>query len=72
MNNATLTTEDARAIVRLLGEVAILPDGHTGKKRHLMEGLPNFPHAAGWCTNFCSRVSSAMKSPGISGFLCIP
>jgi DNA-binding CsgD family transcriptional regulator len=43
-----LDESDVRDMVRLVGEVAALPGGHTEKKRYLMEGLCKLVDADAW------------------------
>ncbi len=45
---STLSESDARAIVRLLGEVAAIQEDLTSQKRHLMEGLCTLIAADSW------------------------
>lgn len=46
--NGVLSSEDASAMIRLLGEVCIMPEDHAAKKRHLMEGLCGLVDADYW------------------------
>ena len=43
-----LGERDVRAMVRLLGEVAVIEGGSAAKRRRLMEGLNEFAEADGW------------------------
>jgi DNA-binding CsgD family transcriptional regulator len=68
MNEFSLSSEDARAIVRLLGEVCVLPDEHEGKKRHLMEGLCDLVDADYWAWVQAAELEPG-KFPVYVGFL---
>lgn len=56
---ATLPLEDAREIVRLLGEVCALPDDHAGKKHHLL--LPGSSMAMGAISTSDSFLNPARR-----------
>jgi hypothetical protein len=43
-----LSHRDARAIIRLLGEVCGMEKDHAGRKHHLMEGLCDLVDADYW------------------------
>jgi len=63
-----LSSDDARSIVRLLGEVCALPDDHAGKKRHLMEGLCDLVDADYWLWALIAELEPG-KFPVYVGFL---
>ncbi len=63
-----LSSQDARAIVRLLGEVCALPDDHAAKKRYLMEGLCNIVDADYWLWALAAELEPG-KFPVYVGFL---
>jgi DNA-binding CsgD family transcriptional regulator len=54
-----LQETDARAIVRLLGEVCALPGGHAEKKRALMDGLAELTGADCWIWCFVAEPRTA-------------
>lgn len=57
MNDATLIPEsDARAIVRLLGDVIVGSDGHAAKKRLLMDGLCRLIGGDSWVWVLCCEM----------------
>ncbi len=66
--NGKLSSDDARAIIRLLGEVCALPDDHEGKKRHLMEGLCDLVDADFWAWVLAAELEPG-KFPVYVGFL---
>ena len=66
--NKALSSEDARAIVRLLGEVCVLTDDHAAKKRHLMEGLCELVGADYWAWVLAAELEPG-KFPVYVGFL---
>jgi len=66
--NGALSSEDASAMIRLLGEVVSLPDDHAGKKRHLMEGLCNLVDADYWLWALAAELEPG-KFPVYVGFL---
>ncbi len=47
--------EDARALVRLLGEVCAQPDGHRFRKAFLLDGLCELIEADGWISNLSGQ-----------------
>lgn len=63
-----LSTSDARAIIRLLGEVCGLQEDHAGKKRHLMEGLCHLVDADYWAWVLAAELEPG-KFPVYVGFL---
>ncbi len=65
---APLNIDDARAIIRLLGEVASRTDGHDARKRHLMDGLGGLIDADSWAWATTFRFESG-EIPLSSGFL---
>jgi len=65
---ARLSSLDARSIVRLLGEVCALPDDHSVKKNHLMEGLCDLVDADYWLWALAAELEPG-KFPVYVGFL---
>ncbi len=63
-----LAADDARAIIRLLGEVVSLASDHTGKKRCLMEGLCDIVDADYWLWALAAELEPG-KFPVYVGFL---
>ncbi len=66
--NDGLSSQDARAIVRLLGEVCELPNDHAAKKRYLMEGLCSMVDADFWAWVLAAELEPG-KFPVYVGFL---
>jgi len=63
-----LSLPDAQDIVRLLGEVCVLPGDHAAKKRHLMEGLCDLVDADFWAWVLAAELVPG-KFPVYVGFL---
>lgn len=68
MTATSLSIEDARAIVRLLGDVAMIEEGLVAQKKFLMEGLCLITSADSWA--WATTFSFEPKEvPLNSGFL---
>jgi DNA-binding CsgD family transcriptional regulator len=63
-----LDETDVRAVVRLLGEVAILEGGMTAKRQRLMNGLAELVGADGWLWTM-SRVDVEQETPMSVGLI---
>jgi DNA-binding CsgD family transcriptional regulator len=64
----SLSEEDVRAIVRLLGGVVIVDGDHSTKKRALMDGLQELVEADGWLWSM-TRVDFETKTPMSIGLM---
>lgn len=64
----SLSEEDVRAIVRLLGGAAIVMGDYSAKKRALMDGLQVLVEADGWLWSM-TRVDFATKTPMSIGLM---
>ena len=61
-----LDERDARALVRLIGEVAALPGGHARKKRYLMDGLCQLIGADAWAWGLSCRRDPSLPEVNVS------
>ncbi|MEM0966182.1 MAG: helix-turn-helix transcriptional regulator [Verrucomicrobiota bacterium] len=57
MKKRVISEDDARAMVRLLGEVAAVEGSHSDKKRHLMDGLCELIQADAWAWSLGTRLA---------------
>lgn len=62
----TLSSDDSRAIIRLLGGVCAHPGNHVAKKRHLMEGLCRIIDADSWGWGLAAQIDPTEPSIHIS------
>ncbi len=62
----SLSATDARAIVRLLGEVCAHPGDHVARKRHLMNGISRLIDADRWAWGLAAQMDPSKPSVHIS------
>ncbi|MGE9296624.1 MAG: helix-turn-helix transcriptional regulator [Puniceicoccales bacterium] len=60
-NDESICENDARGMVRLLGETAALEGGHAEKKRYLMNGIAELIGAEAWVWGLCCDVTPGVQ-----------